>query len=295
MRRCLAMLQSCPSWRFVDADYPLDFSNWPSAPDYATANLTAGSQLDVDFIAIKMGDVNCSWAPFLLSAKANSGDGELVIGEAAGNSGDIVSVPIFASSGLEIAGVELHLNFGQDHLVFQGLRSNLPGDLTQNVDNGEIHLVWEDINNAYVSHDSEPLFVIDFGIQGSPREDAEVAFTSGEVVDVTGEPYGLDYSNGSVAFSGDNPALPDDYALYQNHPNPFNPSTEIGFSLPLPCHVELAIFDITGRQVAVVAEGHYGKGQHSVTWNASGFPSGIYLYRLVAGDFVEAKKMMLLK
>jgi hypothetical protein len=76
--------------------------------------------------------------------------------------------------------------------------------------------------------------------------------------------------------------LPATFALHPNHPNPFNPSTQIRFDLPEASNVSLIIYDILGRQVAELAKGEYEAGYHSVTWNASSFASGVYLARFVA-------------
>jgi hypothetical protein len=90
-------------------------------------------------------------------------------------------------------------------------------------------------------------------------------------------------------------ALPATFELGQNYPNPFNPSTEIRFSLPSASTVKLEVFDITGRLVTTVANGRFEAGSHSVIWNAGNTASGVYLYRMQAGSFVDSKKMMLLK
>ena len=89
--------------------------------------------------------------------------------------------------------------------------------------------------------------------------------------------------------------LPDEYALHQNYPNPFNPTTEISFSIPHTAHVSLEIYNIAGQRVATLIDGNLNAGHHTVTWDASGAASGVYLYRLATDDFDETKKMMLLK
>lgn len=85
------------------------------------------------------------------------------------------------------------------------------------------------------------------------------------------------------------------YRLCQNVPNPFNPSTEISFSLAEASQVRLEVYNIAGQRLATVATGFYSAGEHSVTFDGSGLASGIYMYRLEAGAFVETKKMVLLK
>jgi hypothetical protein len=89
--------------------------------------------------------------------------------------------------------------------------------------------------------------------------------------------------------------LPTDYALHQNFPNPFNPTTTIGFDLRQRSHVTLDIYNILGQRVAIVVDRMMGAGRYSVPFNASRFASGIYFYRITAGDFTDLKKMVLIK
>lgn len=89
--------------------------------------------------------------------------------------------------------------------------------------------------------------------------------------------------------------VPDDYALAQNYPNPFNPATEIVFSLPTAQKVALRIFNVSGQEVATLINGKLKAGEHKVKWNAEGLPSGVYLYRLEAGNHTAVKKMTLLR
>jgi hypothetical protein len=83
--------------------------------------------------------------------------------------------------------------------------------------------------------------------------------------------------------------------LLNSYPNPFNPSTTITFSLPSRSYVSLEIFDPLGRLVSTLVADELSAGQHSRQWNASGLPSGVYFYRLVAGSFADTKKLVLLK
>ena len=88
---------------------------------------------------------------------------------------------------------------------------------------------------------------------------------------------------------------PSYYKLEQNYPNPFNPVTQIAFSLPENTMVTLKIYDLLGRTITVLLNGQQQTGVHSVQWNASRYPSGIYFYRLQAGSFTETKKLVVLK
>lgn len=89
--------------------------------------------------------------------------------------------------------------------------------------------------------------------------------------------------------------IPVDFKLSQNYPNPFNPSTKISFSIPRSGFVTLKIYDVLGKEVATLIEKEMKVGSHSITWNAVNVPSGIYFYRIMAGNYTMTKKMVLLK
>jgi hypothetical protein len=89
--------------------------------------------------------------------------------------------------------------------------------------------------------------------------------------------------------------VPEDYALYQSYPNPFNPSTTIKYSIPYSDIVNIKVFDILGREVAVLINEYKTAGTYSIEFNASRFSSGVYFYQLHSGNYFETKKMVLLK
>ena len=88
--------------------------------------------------------------------------------------------------------------------------------------------------------------------------------------------------------------MPSAYALMQNFPNPFNPITTIHYELPKATKVSLKVYDVLGREVATLAHDYLRAGYYQVQWNAN-VASGIYFYRLQTEEFVETKKMILLK
>jgi len=85
------------------------------------------------------------------------------------------------------------------------------------------------------------------------------------------------------------------FILYQNYPNPFNPSTTIQFSVTSPSLTTLKIFNSLGEVVAILINEELTTGSYEIEWDATGLPSGIYFYQLQAGDFIETKKMILMK
>ncbi|MFI5211794.1 MAG: T9SS type A sorting domain-containing protein, partial [Ignavibacteria bacterium] len=89
--------------------------------------------------------------------------------------------------------------------------------------------------------------------------------------------------------------IPVNYRLSQNYPNPFNPATKISFSIPNSEFVQLSVFDILGREVSVILSQNLKAGSYAADFNASSLTSGIYFYRLTAGNYTETRKMTLVK
>lgn len=101
--------------------------------------------------------------------------------------------------------------------------------------------------------------------------------------------------------------VPSSFKLYNNYPNPFNPTTKITFSIPLikvgdPAWTEgaggfvtLKLYDLLGHTVATLVNEKLSPGTYEINWDASNFPSGVYFYKLITNEFVTTKKMILLK
>ncbi|MDZ7372618.1 MAG: T9SS type A sorting domain-containing protein [candidate division KSB1 bacterium] len=98
-----------------------------------------------------------------------------------------------------------------------------------------------------------------------------------------------------VGVAGRDAAVPAQFALHQNYPNPFNANTTIRYELPTTAHVVLKIYDVTGREIAELVNAKQGPGIFTVTWSADGLPSGIYYCRMMAGEFVAMRKLVLMK
>ncbi len=106
----------------------------------------------------------------------------------------------------------------------------------------------------------------------------------------------LKTTNGGVTFIGKiNNEVPERFILNQNYPNPFNPSTNISFSIPSRAFVKVQVFNIIGKLISEPVNEELAPGNYEITYNANGLSSGVYYYRLTAGDFSETKKMVLIK
>jgi len=99
----------------------------------------------------------------------------------------------------------------------------------------------------------------------------------------------------SAATEGVGDEVSKEFGLIQNYPNPFNPTTTISYKLPETAYVTLKVYDIIGNEIAVLAEGSRGAGSYSVQFDASDFSSGVYIYRIAANNFTDARKMIIIK
>jgi len=112
--------------------------------------------------------------------------------------------------------------------------------------------------------------------------------------------YDEEYMNVMVEEGGGNDKVssarnPDNFDLFQNYPNPFNPVTNIKFQLPEAVHVKLIIYDVTGKEVIRLVDEAMPAGFHETSWVAGNIASGVYIYKLSAGDFSDIKRMVLIK
>ena len=103
------------------------------------------------------------------------------------------------------------------------------------------------------------------------------------------------YTYTPITAVNENLSFVNSFSLANNYPNPFNPSTKITYSIPERSNVSLKVFDILGSEVLELLKGEIEAGTYDITFNAANLPSGVYLYRIQAGDFVQTKKMMLIK
>jgi hypothetical protein len=130
--------------------------------------------------------------------------------------------------------------------------------------------------------------------------------TAGDVVDMLDTAYVRDITRTGLAsilmFDGwltsarpPLAGLPEKTALLQNYPNPFNPRTVVSSQYSVASWVKLAVYDLLGREVAVLVDEWRAAGRYRDTFDATGLASGVYIYRLVAGNHVESKRMMLVR
>ena len=183
-----------------------------------------------------------------------------------------------------------------DHLLFGGIsvvpRGLLPSPVARRVWSAKFHLdSWTPGDTLFFDTgtylDDSTLFSDAIGEIYSPVWIGPVGIVLDSVMTAVEQP-------------GDQEALPDGFSLSQNYPNPFNPETVIDYSIPVTSRLELTVVNQLGQTVAVLFDGVRSAGTYRAFWNgrnSSGEPvsSGVYLYRLRAGEFTQSKKMLLLK
>ncbi len=192
-------------------------------------------------------------------------------------------------------------SFSASYIRDAGLLGDITGDTI-----GEVLYSTQQPGKVFVLNgtDGEILFEYTFGTSINERADRVAMVSSvdgnqsnefiavsrdGRVKFFSGGP------NGVIGISGNNNSVPKSFALYQNYPNPFNPVTQIKFDVPRVSNVKLVIFDVLGREVAVLVNGEMKPGVYNADWNASSFASGVYFYEIKAGDYRDVKKMILVK
>ena len=99
----------------------------------------------------------------------------------------------------------------------------------------------------------------------------------------------------TIGVEGTNTTLPESFTLYQNYPNPFNPTTSIKFDLSKRTHVTLYVYDSYGREISGLIDKEMAAGSYGIKWDADNYASGVYFYKLLAGEFTASKKMILIK
>ncbi len=227
---------------------------------------------------------------------------------------------VIYTNGVDAASTIYDSRGGLNYQATFTVNQSLPVELTSfsaNISNKYVELKWKtatEVNNYgfYVERKSsfakgkwnELGFVKGHGNSNSPEEYKFVDKTAAsgkyfyrlKQVDVNGS---YEYSNIIEANLG----LPSKFSLSQNYPNPFNPATTIKYTVPVAVKtlhatsqlVQLKIYDVLGKEVVTLVNKQQSPGNYSVTFNASNLPSGIYFYKLTAGNFSQIRKMILLK
>ena len=295
-------LPSNNSWRFVDADYVFPDPSDPFTPafpeKYVIDNFLS-NMADINFVGLKVGDVDNSADPNGLNGNKTRNDNSLTLNaeEVTFNGGEEVSLELRASAFNEITGYQFTLNFDPAVLEFAAIDNGVvemsDANLGLNfINDGIINVSWNNANGV-TAIDEDILFTITF-----------VALTNGALSDIVSinsrmveaEAYNAldDVMNVQLGFNGQD-GQQVSFRLYQNHPNPFEDATVIGFDLPEDGDVQLTIYDVTGKVVALYRLAGT-KGYNSAQIYSNDLTStGVLYYQLDSKGYTATKKMVVLQ
>ncbi len=302
LKRVVHLIPQFPigkDWKFIPDDFLLDTLNWCTAPDSIFYDSLSEDWCFEDWKGILYGDLSGNWGSVLLAGRDHPEDilSRLVVKDIMVNPGEEFIVPIQVEDVSELYSAELGLSYDNSLL---SLESVTPGDLLsgcyfeKNLTPGEIRLAAAGTQPIQGSGDLAYLTfkVLPQAQEGTTTELQVSRFCLNEA-STGGFAFNVSIGSGTTTH-------PIEFSLAQNYPNPFNPETEIGFSLPVDCRVQLRIYNVTGQLVKVLYQKDYPAGAHSISWDGTNMKgenvgSGIYFYRMEAGDFVQQKKMVLMR
>jgi flagellar hook assembly protein FlgD len=216
----------------------------------------------------------------------------VIVASVSGTAGKVVNIPISVPNDLAgLQSAEMEVQFDAAMLKVRSVSTtSLTNDfmVASNIQDGKVSIAMA--NSEAIARGGQILMI-----------EAEV-LQSSENITITVDKIQLnDRSISKVTSVGNGQAeIPQSFALLQNYPNPFNPSTTIEYQLPVNGFVELKVYDIAGREVATLVSEMKNAGTHRIAWNAvddrgTKVSSGVYFYRISAGQFNQIKKMVLLK
>ena len=259
------------------------------------------------FLSIRLGDVTGNWNPssiLSMSSNRNIDPIEIEITE------NEFSLPIRILDTEEMEGIDISIQFNNelfrlDNISFlQNELSDLGYNLLYHEEEGIITISSYAMMNLL---NIEEFIKLDFSIIEPEFYYGEIQITEfkfNEMESESGFEIIDEFDNSIITnhiiinsniLEIDNAILPQNYQLYQNIPNPFNPITEISFDIPRSSQVSIEIYDIKGEKIAILIDSNLSAGHHKIIWDASNNPGGIYFYRLVTDEYQETHKMILLK
>jgi hypothetical protein len=258
-----------------------DAGIWKFSPDIYSFELTGSNEI-VDYEGIVIGDPSGNW-----TAVRNTDFAVWEIPEANLREGQPVNIQLTFEE--DFYSILAKISYDSDNVSFLNLNSS---DALS-----EFNILINDTGSA--------ILVSAFGTQSVLTNETILDFafeTIDENVNIE-EALNIEYFlfdeefGGNIQFTDftEEIVIPLNFDLKQNSPNPFNPTTKIEFSIPRISNVKLDIFNARGQKVKTLINKQMEPGNHSSVWNTENSASGIYFYRITAGEFVQTKKMLLLK
>jgi Secretion system C-terminal sorting domain len=290
-----AEFENNTSWRFVPKNYIFEeLSN----PFNYTSKINLDSLFEdkdnVDFIAIKVGDINQTVVANAQDARNQSRtqSAPIHIASSEFNSGEIVKIDITAGQDMDVIGAQLALKFDIETLHFEGIQSGkIDIKSNQYVDLNDVIRISNDMPKGVSVKSEDVLFTLIFTskLQGTTELKLDESSISAEVYDNNGYVKTLDLQIRNVGESGGQ------NILYQNEPNPFKENTKIAFELEKEGKATIKVIDVNGK-VVFQKNNEYQKGYNVVLIDANTLQSsGVYYYQIDAEGFSATRKMIMIK
>lgn len=286
------------SWRFIPTTFEIEDPTYPFGfPDKVILNDLYISNKNIDFTAIKIGDVNGNAITNLTSDKGSetrSAPKALLIENQSILANEKISVPVYANEVTDLLGFQFTFELGAD-VRFSGIQSNrldISSDHINVVDNS-VMLSWNSID-AIALVANEVLFTIELEGLADADLSTNIALSS-KMLEAEVYDNALNTSDLDLEIATRNIEVEDRNVLHQNAPNPFKGMTTIGFDLKESGLATLAIYDLSGKELYRITN-DFAKGKNAITIDVQSLnvSSGILYYTLNAGDFIDTKKMMII-
>jgi hypothetical protein len=280
-------------WKFVPVSFPINNSNWAIAPDSIRFQPLNADKANQDFVGIVYGDVSGNWTALSTPMLARATDPpKLKFGNLEQNKDGTCVLPILLDKASDV--FSFGLSFQYDQNQFQLLAAELTATHSESPlfaysdHQGKLKL---GLAATKPMNQIGPIVKLIFKPKEGMQNAESALFSIGEF-SINGQNYTTQLQAIETSMTTE---TPDHYELFQNYPNPFNATTTIKYSLAENAHVKVSVYNHLGQVVAVLVDGYQSKGAHSITWNASHQPSGIYFYKLKADAFTASRKMFLQK
>ncbi len=296
------------SWKFVESSYAFADPTQPWLEAFSQAavlNNVISDQTDLDFVGVKIGDVNDTWPNFSFQGGGSGLDLGMIVDQQKLVAGQEYLMKFNAKDFADIIAFQGTLNFDQNAISFvdseMGNLVNMSKDKIglAHLDRGQISFIW--YNSEAVNYDDEEMI---FGLRFRANQDiqdlSQVIGLSNELVDIVA--YRSDYSpvdmyldfNEGITTSI-NPTLAQNFTLFQNQPNPFHSQSLIGFSLPEATVAKLTIMDVSGKTLKVY-QNEYPAGYNELSIDRADLPtSGVLYYQLDTPQHTATRKMVILE
>jgi len=285
------------SWRFVDATYEfLDPAN-PLDENFSERHTISdlSASMNVDFVGLKVGDINGSIDAASVIAKSRSTH-TLVANDVSFVGGESVAMPITSGQNILASGTQFTLEFDADKLSFVGIEAGALSISaehlgTHRLANGALSVSWSDVQDVTIDK-GDILFTALFEAKSTSTLAQTVQIGSSLA---SAEIYDASYETSGLSLSFEDNKVESGFALFQNSPNPFADQTRIAFYLPRASAATLTIHDVTGKVVRSY-KGSFDKGNNYISVNNGELSgTGVMYYTLATDEYTDTKRMVVLK